>query len=256
MFEDWHFYLAAVPAVLLLGLSKGGFSGLAILSTPLVAMVTSPVRAAAILLPILIAQDIVSVAAYRRDWSRRNIAILLPGALAGITAGYFLAAQVSDAMVTLAIGIVSAGFVLWQWLKHARDGQLKPMPADPIKGAFWGTVSGFTSFISHTGGPPYQVFILPQRLAPAQYAGTTTIFFAILNLVKLIPYFLLGQFATQNLALSATLLPFAVAATFAGVWLVRQVPAQRFFVLIYALTLIVGLKLIWDGLAGLARSGG
>lgn len=251
MLTDWHFYLAAVPAVILMGLSKGGFSGLAILSTPLVAMVTSPVRAAAIMLPILIVQDAVSVWAYRHEWNRRVLAIMLPGALAGITAGYLLARHVSDAAVTLAVGLVSAGFVLWQWLKHARDGELAAEPADVPKGLFWGTVSGFTSFISHTGGPPFQVYTLPQRMPPAEYAGTTTIFFAIMNLVKLLPYFLLGQFDTQNLAQSASLLPLAIAATFAGVWLVRRVPAEKFFLLIYALTLVVGLKLIWDGVAGL-----
>ena len=251
MFENWHFYLAAIPAVLLMGLSKGGFSGLAILSTPLVAMVTSPVRAAAIMLPILVVQDMVSVWAYRREWSRRNLAIMLPGATVGITAGFLLARHVPDAAVTLAVGLVSVGFVLWQWLKHARTGALPPEPANVPKGLFWGTVSGFTSFISHTGGPPFQVYTLPQQMSPALYAGTTTIFFAIMNLAKLPPYFLLGQFAPQNLAVSASLLPVAIAATFAGVWLVRRVPAQRFFVLIYALTLLVGVKLTFDGLMGL-----
>ena len=256
MLADWHFYLAAIPAVVLMGLSKGGFSGLAILSTPLVAMVTSPVRAAAIMLPILIVQDAVSVWAYRHEWSRRNLAILLPGALAGIAAGYLLARHVSDAAVTLAVGVVSAGFVLWQWLKHARTGELAAEPADVPKGLFWGTVSGFTSFISHTGGPPFQVYTLPQRMSPAEYAGTTTMFFAIMNLVKLLPYFLLGQFDTQNLAQSASLAPVAIAATFAGVWLVRRVPAEKFFLLIYALTLVVGLKLIWDGVSGLTPGAG
>ena len=256
MFTDWHFYLAAIPAVLLMGLSKGGFSGLAILSTPLVSMVTSPVRAAAVMLPILIVQDAVSVWAYRHEWSRRNLAILLPGAMAGITAGYLLARHVSDAAVTLAVGLVSAGFVLWQWLKHARTGQLAAEPANVPKGLFWGTVSGFTSFISHTGGPPFQVYTLPQRMSPAEYAGTTTMFFAIINLVKLVPYFLLGQFDTQNLSQSASLLPLAIAATFAGVWLVRRVPAEKFFLLIYGLTLVVGLKLVWDGIAGLRLAGG
>ena len=256
MFTDWHFYLAAIPAVLLMGLSKGGFSGLAILSTPLVSMVTSPVRAAAVMLPILIVQDAVSVWAYRHEWSRRNLAILLPGALAGIAAGYLLARHVSDAAVTLAVGVVSAGFVLWQWLKHARTGELAAEPADVPKGLFWGTVSGFTSFISHTGGPPFQVYTLPQRMSPAEYAGTTTMFFAIINLVKLVPYFLLGQFDTQNLSQSASLLPLAIAATFVGVWLVRRVPAEKFFLLIYGLTLVVGLKLVWDGIAGLRLASG
>jgi uncharacterized membrane protein YfcA len=247
MITDWHFYALALPAVFLMGLSKGGFAGLSLLSTPLVALVISPVKAAAIMLPILIAQDVVSVWAYRRDWSARNLAIMLPGCAIGILIGYLMASRVSDSFVRLIVGIIAISFVLAFVIKSWRRRETAAAPADVAPGIFWGGVAGFTSFISHAGGVPFQVYVMPQKLSPPVYVGTNAIFFAINNLLKVLPYILLGQFSAENLSTSAALLPVAVAATFAGVWLVRHVPADRFFTIIYALTFCVGLTLLWDG---------
>ncbi len=251
---DLAFFAAMVPAVILMGLSKGGFSGLGLLSLPLMALVVSPVTAAAIMLPLLIAQDVVTVWSYRRDFDRRNLATLAPGALLGVLAGYLLAAKVSDAAVGLAVGLISIGFALRRMLG---DGK---RPAAVTKaswgaGGFWGFLCGFTSMIAHAGGPPFQIYVMPQKLPPAVFVGTGAIFFAAMNLVKLVPYIALGQLSAQNLTASAALLPVAVAATFAGVWLVRRVPAERFYGIIYWLLLLVGLKLAFDGVRGLAILG-
>ena len=251
MITDWHFYALALPAVFLMGLSKGGFAGLSLLSTPLVALVISPVKAAAIMLPILIAQDMVSVWAYRRDWSARNLLIMLPGCAAGILIGYLMASRVSDNIVRLIVGVIAISFVLAFIVKSWRKTETAPAPANLAPGLFWGCVAGFTSFISHAGGVPFQVYVMPQKLPPPVYVGTNTIFFTINNLLKVLPYILLGQFSPENLSTSAALLPVAVAATFAGVWLVRHVPADRFFTIIYGLTFFVGLTLLWDGAAHL-----
>lgn len=255
MITDWHFYAAALPAVFLMGLSKGGFAGLAVISTPLVALVISPVKAAAIMLPILIAQDVVSVWAYRRDWSLRNLSIMLPGCVIGIAIGYFLAARVTDSHVRLMVGAIAIVFVLAHVVKTLRRAEIPAHAADVPRGVFWGGVAGFTSFIAHAGGVPFQVYVMPQKLEPPVYVGTNSIFFAINNLMKVLPYILLGQFSAENLSTSAALLPVAIAATFAGVWLVRHVPADRFFKIIYGLTFIVGLTLLWDGAGGLLRAG-
>lgn len=247
---DFAFFAAMVPAVILMGLSKGGFSGLGLLSLPLMALVVSPVTAAAIMLPLLIAQDVVTVWSYRREFDRRNLARLAPGALLGVLAGYLLAAKVSDAAVGLAVGLISIGFALRRMLDDGR----KPAVATPARwgaGSFWGFVCGFTSMIAHAGGPPFQIYIMPQKLPPAVFVGTGAIFFAAMNLVKVLPYIALGQFSVQNLTASAALLPVAVAATFAGVWLVRRVPAERFYGIIYWLLLLVGLKLVFDGVRAL-----
>ncbi len=241
-------YLAAmVPAVVLVGLGKGGFSGLGVLSLPLMALVLPPVQAAAIMLPILIVQDVVSVWAYRREFDRRNLATLLPGALAGVVAGYLLASQVSDRAVGLAVGLISVAFAARQLLTRRRTG-LRVSRAGFLPGTFWGAVCGFTSMIAHAGGPPFQIYVMPQRLAPPIFVGTGALFFGILNLMKVAPYLALGQFTRENLAASAALFPIAILSTLAGVWLVRRVPAERFYLIVYALLFAVGLKLVFDGL--------
>ena len=113
-----------------------------------------------------------------------------------------------------------------------------------VRGAFWGAVSGFTSFVSHSGGPPFQIYVAPLRLAPRVFAGTSVILFAIVNAVKLPPYFFLGQFDAANLATAVVLTPVAIAATFLGVWLVRRFDPRTFYGLIYATILLVGVYLI------------
>jgi uncharacterized protein len=244
---DWTFYLAAVPAVILVGLSKGGFSGLSTLAMPLLALVISPVRAAAIMLPILIVQDWVSVWAFRRDFNARNLVILLPGALIGVTAGWLLAAHVDEAAVRLVVGLISIGFVIFMLLRDRFTGAAAAR-ANVAPGVFWGALAGFTSFVSHAGAPPVMVYVLPQRLSPRVFAGTATMFFAAVNLLKVPPYFLLGQFSRDNLTVATTLFPVAIAATFAGVWLVRRVSAERFYGAVLLLTFLIGVKLSYDGL--------
>lgn len=250
MVLDSSFYAAAIPAVILLGLSKGGFSGLNGLAMPILSLVISPVKAAAILLPILIVQDWVSVWAFRHDWEKRNLLILLPASLIGVFLGWLLAAHVSEALVRLAVGIISIGFVAYI-AARAWGGEPKPTEAKVAPGIFWGAVAGFTSFISHAGAPPFQVYVMPQRLKPRLFAGTATMFFAAVNLLKVAPYFALGQFSHENLRTAATLFPLAILSTIAGVWLIRRVDAERFYTFIYALTFLIGLRLVWEGLAEL-----
>ncbi|MBL8642694.1 MAG: sulfite exporter TauE/SafE family protein [Rhodospirillaceae bacterium] len=251
MITSASFYMAAIPAVALVGLSKGGFSGVGLLALPLLALVVSPVQAAAIMLPILLAQDAVSVYAYRASFDRLNLIRLVPGACIGIALGYLLAAYVSDAAVSLALGVISISFAVRQWWR-SRGGAVPPQSQPGVvSGWFWGGVSGFTSMIAHAGGPPFQVYTLPQRMAPLVYAGTTSMFFATLNVIKVAPYFWLGQFTTENLATAAVLCPLAIVSTWAGVQLVRRVSADRFYIAIYALLFLVGAKLMWDGVTGI-----
>ncbi|MGD0642920.1 MAG: sulfite exporter TauE/SafE family protein [Roseiarcus sp.] len=248
---DWTFYLAAIPAVVLLGLSKGGFSGLSTLAMPLLVLAIPPVQAAAIVLPILIVQDWVSVWAFRRDFNTRNLVILIPSALIGIAAGWLLAARVNESAVKLAVGLISVGFVVFMLLRDRLKGDAVAR-ANVAPGVFWGALAGFTSFVSHAGAPPLMVYVMPQKLSPRDFAGTATMFFAAVNLLKVPPYFLLGQFSRDNLTTSASLFPLAIFATFAGVWLVRRVSADRFYNIVLVLTFLIGLKLSYDAILELA----
>ena len=254
MIDDPVFYLFAIPAVILLGLAKGGFAGIGVIAVPLMALAVSPVMAASITLPILILQDVVSVWSFRRSWDRGILAIMLPGAAVGILAGYGLAAYVKPGAVELAVGAISVVFALQRlWL--GRRGREEPHPRPegrwPWRGALAGAAAGFTSQISHAGGPPFQMYVLPKRLPQETFIGTSSLFFAAVNWMKTPAYLALGQFTPAVLATAAALAPLAVASTWAGVWLVRRVPADRFYRVIYSLLVLVGAKLLWDGVTGL-----
>ncbi len=250
MSGETEFYLVAVPAVIVLGLAKGGFTGLSTLAMPILSLVASPVRAAAILLPILVVQDWISVWAFRRDFSSRNLLILVPSSMVGIAAGWLLAARVSENAVRLAVGVISIAFVVSMLVRDRLD--LAPVERPGLAGGMlWGSIAGFTSFISHAGGPPFQVYVMPQNLNPRVFAGTATMFFAAVNLIKVPPYFLLGQFSRDNMAVSAGLVPLAVLSTFVGVWLVRRVSADRFYAIILMITFAIGAKLTYDALQAL-----
>ncbi len=251
MSGETQFYLVAIPAVILFGLSKGGFSGLGTIGVPMLSLVASPVRAAAIVLPILLVQDWLSVWAFRRDFSPRNLIILIPSSIIGVGVGWLFAARVSDDAVRLAIGVISIVFVLYMLIRDRLGRAPVEKPGVP-SGVLWGSLSGFTSFVSHAGAPPFQVYVMPQYLKPPVFAGTATMFFAAVNLLKVPPYFLLGQFNRDNLFVSAGLIPVAILSTFAGVWLTRRVSADRFYAVILALTFLIGVKLTYDAVRALA----
>ncbi len=245
LINDPIFYLAAIPAVTFLGISKGGFSGVGMMATPLLALVLPPLQAAAILLPILLLQDVISVWVYRHHWDARNLKVMLPGAAIGVGAAWALAAHVSDAHVRLAVGAIALGFVVSHWLERSPG---EPVPPTAQRGLFWGGISGFTSTLCQAGGPPFQVHVMPQRLKKLTFVGTMTIFFAAINLMKVLPYFALGQFSTTGLATSMALVPLAVATNFVGIWLVRVTPTALFYRLTYVLVFAISLALIYSGL--------
>ncbi|MEO5772594.1 MAG: sulfite exporter TauE/SafE family protein [Sphingomicrobium sp.] len=245
-----HFYLFAIPAVILIGLSKGGFSGLGALGVPLMAIgMADPVRAAAILLPILIAQDVVSVAAFRKSWDRHVLIAMLPGAVVGVLLGYLLAARVrADGVMTVlgAITLLFGAYRLWV----ERGGRIQASSkSPPIVGSLFGIAAGFTSQIAHAGGPPFQMWVMPKKLDRDTFVGTSAIFFAVLNWIKVPAYVALGQFTWANALTTLVLLPVAVLASLAGVNLVRRFSGERFYAIIYLLMIVAGAKLVWDGIA-------
>jgi hypothetical protein len=169
---------------------------------------------------------------------------MLPGAIAGMAAAWLLASYLSDAFVRILVGVIGVSFVANTWL---RRNTLELHKATTASGVFWGSVSGFTSFMTQAGGPPFQVHVLPQRLPKLVLVGTTTIFFATVNLMKIGPYFMLAQFTAKNFATSLLLLPIAVLANFAGIWLVRKMPTDIFYQIAYVLLLVISLVLLWQG---------
>jgi uncharacterized protein len=249
MLTDPLFYILAVPAVIMLGLAKGGFAGVGAVALPVLALVISPVQAAAIMLPILIVQDVVGVWAFRRTWDRSILILMLPSAMVGIGLGYLLAARVSVDVVLGVLGAISvvfAAYRLWTF-KHAPPEV--PRKAPLWLGALLGVASGFTSQVAHAGQPPFQLWVLPKRLPREILVGTTAIFFATLNWVKVPAYMALGEFTMQNMLTALVLMPVAIASTLAGVWLVRRVQPEKFYLIIYVLMIGVGGQLLWKAFA-------
>lgn len=235
-------------AVVILGLAKGGFSGLGALATPLVALTMPPVTAAALLLPVLIVQDVVSVWSFRRSWDGWIIAWMLPGALVGIILAALLAASVPEAKLLLVLGLITAAFGLYRlWLE--RGGRVvAPSNSPGWVGTLFGVACGFTSQIAHAGGPPFQMWVTPRRLPHQTFVGTSAITFAAINWLKVPSYVLLGSFNREVLTAAALLVPLAIASTWAGVWLVRRIDTARFYAVIYVLMVALGLRLVWQAL--------
>jgi len=245
--QDPIFYLLAAPAVILLGFSKGGLAGVGSLALPLMALVIDPVQAAAILLPILIAQDVVGVWSFRRHLDWYVLGWTLPGATIGILIGYLFAARVSAAGVMALLGIISIAFGAYRlWLGRRGAPKTTSTPSPGWVGSLAGVASGFTSQIAHAGAPPFQLWVLPRRLPRDMLVGTWAVYFAALNWIKVPAFAALGQFTRTNMLTAAALLPVAIVSTFAGVWLVRRIDGERFYKIIYWLMILVGVILIGE----------
>lgn len=239
------FLVAAIIAVGIAGLSKGGFAGAGIVATPILALAIPPVEAAAVMLPILLVQDAYSLWTYRGTIDRRNVLILLPAAVVGIAAGYFLAAYLSEFVISAVIGIIATVFAV-RSLFFAKAELAPAKRANVPAGLFWGFVTGFTSMILHAGGPPFQIYVQPQKLERDLFIGTSTLFFAAVNWIKVPPYLMLGELNLDILKVSLVLAPLALISTYLGVKLVRRFSTESFYKIINVLLLLVGLKMMWS----------
>jgi uncharacterized membrane protein YfcA len=241
---ELYFYIVASAAVILVGLAKGGFAGLGAAAMPILALVMDPVAGAGMLLPILMVQDIVSVWAFRRNFDRRTLLLTLPGAVVGIFFGWLLATSINADAVRGFVGVIALSFGVYRLLPLF-GAQLKLAgPAPEWVGVVMGGVAGFTSQIAHAGGPPFQIWALSRNFPHLVFVGTSSIFFAIINWMKVPAYAALGQFNTQNMTLTAIFLPLAVLSTMAGVRLVKRVSPERFNIIIQLLMVVVGAELI------------
>ena len=244
MLTDPLFYLLAIPATLIVGISKGGFGGgLGLIAVPMISLSVSPTVAAAIMLPILCLMDIVGLIKFRGHIDKANLQVLIPAAMIGIILGALSFRYLNDAQIKLMIGTIALSFVAYQAFKP----QLKAQPAQPLKGYFWGTLAGFTSFGVHAGGPPLNIYLLPQRLPKSTYAATTIVFFAAINFSKLIPYSLLDQFNEQVLLSALILTPFAPIGVILGAHLHEKINDRWFYRSCYFFLALAGVKLVYDG---------
>lgn len=245
---DLFFFLIAGPAVIFAGVSKAGFgSGAAFASATILALVVEPGLALGVMLPLLMLIDVSSLKPYWRKWSTPDVTLLVVGGLPGVVAGALLYRVASPDLFRLLIGGIAVGFVLWRLLLASRLLNLARKRMPDWAGVAWGVVVGFTTFVSHAGGPPAAVFLLTRGLNKTQYQASTVLLFWVLNIAKFFPYAALGMFTAQTFLANIVLAPFALLGTWIGVKAHRIVPEPLFFGLTYVLLMVTGTKLIWDG---------
>jgi uncharacterized membrane protein YfcA len=248
LFDGPFTVVVTIAAVVIVGMAKGGFAGLGALATPLLALALPPAQAAALLLPILIVQDVISVWSFRRTWDRWIIAWMLPGALAGVGLGWLYAASVNERALVTALGLITFAFGAWR-LWTARGGRIAAKSRSPgWIGSLFGLATEFTSQIAHAGGPPFQMWVAPRGLPHTRFVGTQAVLFATLNWVKLPAFLALGALTRPVLTTAAVLMPLAILSTLAGVWLIRRVETGWFYAFVYWVMVALGLYLAWRGL--------
>ncbi|OXT00650.1 hypothetical protein B7H23_11165 [Notoacmeibacter marinus] len=238
--------LVLLFAAFIVGLSKGGIAAAATLAVPLVAFFMDPLSAAALLLPIFIVSDAVGVWLYRREWDGWNLKVLIPAGLIGVLVGTLVEPFVPVATFTLATGLIGLGYCMRAWLARSATAHT-PRPPSLPRGVFWGILTGLTSFVSHSGAPPYQAFVLPQKLPKMVFAGTTTITFAAINLSKLPAYLSLGLMDADDTGLVAMLCIVAIAGTYAGRRLSQWLSERSYVLVIQVLLFVLSVQLSWTG---------
>ena len=246
--SGWEFWVVAVIAAVLTGVGKGGVPIVGALTVPVLSLVINPVVAAGLMLPVYVVSDWFGLYAYRKAFDRRVLVIACVSMTIGVGLGWATAKSIPESWVTVLVGVISVAFALNQLLRKPVVGE--PKRAEWGPGLFWCAIAGFTSFVSHTGGPPYQVYTLPLGMKKAVFAGTSTIAFAYINAVKLVPYYFLGQINLESLEVALKLMPAAVAAVFGGVWVVRRLPEKAFFSFVTWSLLVIGADLVVKGLTG------
>ena len=244
--SGWEFWVFAVIAAVMTGIGKGGVPIVGALTVPVLSLVISPVVAAGLMLPVYVISDWFGLYAYRKEFDGRVLAIVSGAMTIGVGLGWATAKMIPESYVTVLVGVISVAFALNQLLR--KPVLAAPKRAEIAPGLFWGTIAGFTSFVSHTGGPPYQVYTLPLGLKKAVFAGTSTIAFAYVNAIKLVPYYFLGQINLASLETAAKLMPIAAASVFFGVWVVKRLPERLFFQIVTWSLLLIGIELIRQGL--------
>ena len=243
------FWALGVPAVLWAGISKGGFgSGAAFASALLLALAVSPATALGIMLPLLMLIDVVSLKSYWGRWHAPSARALILGAVPGVGLGVALFTVASDDVLRLLIAAVALGFVAWQAAGRAGLIRVRAAPFSWTGGLAAGGIAGFTSFISHAGGPAVAVFMLAQGVSKTVFQATTVVVFWVVNVFKVVPYALMGFFTAETLVLNLWLAPVAVVGTWIGIRAHHLVPERVYFGLTYTLLTVTGLKLVWDAL--------
>ena len=251
-----QFLCVGCLAVLVMGAAKGGFAGVGILSVPLMiyACGGDSLLANGIILPLLLACDYVTLIIWWRKWDARVVLLLLPGmvlgiALATVTLKLFerigqtqASRDVTNAALTLAIGLLAVGFTLLWAIRLAR-GKLAPFRPNLWHGLAFGSAAGFTSTLANAAGPISTMYFLPQQMPKGRFVASTVLYFWIGNHLKLPTYIGLHLMTADSLKAVALFFPAVVVGSLLGVYLHNRVNEKWFSTIIYSLLAVMGAHL-------------
>ena len=242
----WEFFALGIPAIIFGGISKGGFgSGAAFVAGAILALVVPPGMALGIVLPLFMLVDAAALKPYWGRWHWPSAKGLMIGAVPGCVLAALLYSVVDADVFRLLIGVICLAFVAFQLSRSLGLLQVREMPFSAPWAWFAGVVSGFTSFVSHAGGPASAVFLLSQGLSKTAFQATTVLVFWAVNWMKIVPYAFLGIFSWDTFTGSLLLAPFALVGAWIGVRAHHLVPERLFFALTYVLLVLTGIRLIW-----------
>ena len=245
----WEVYAIGMFAACFAGISKGGFgSGAAFASATILALVMPPGMALGIMLPLLMLIDASTLRPYWRQWSWPDARLLVLGGVPGVVLGAALYTVAEPDVFRLLIGAIALLFVGWQVAGRLGLLQIGKRELPPWGGVVSGVVAGFTSFVSHAGGPAVAVYLLSKKIGKTPFQATTVLVFGLINLTKVIPYAFLGIFTRETLLFDLAMAPFALLGAYIGVKAHRLMPERLFFAITYVLLTVTGSKLIWDAL--------
>ena len=245
LITDPVFYLVAIPAITLYGMGKGGLGVAAgAIAVPMMALVIDPVKAAAIMLPVICLMDAFAVKTFWKKFDMNSLKVVVPASVIGVFIGSLMLGVLSEDIIRVAIGFISVCFCLNYWFTSER---LVRLTTTPWSGYFWGVTAGFTSTHIHSGGPPISIYLMAKNLEKFKLIGTMAAFFAVLNHIKLVPYSLLGQFDAQNLLMALVLSPLAPLGIYVGYFVLQKVPQEFLYKFLYAGLFLSGVMLLYDG---------
>ena len=241
--------LVAATGIFVIGFMKGAFGGgFAIVGIPLLSLVMDPVKAGGLLAPLFIAMDLFSLRYWKPStWSRPDLKLLVPGLVAGIGIGYALFRFLDHRAIAIVMAAITLTFVAL-WFKSG--GQVKVRPRSSPKAVAAGLSSGITTMVAHSGGPPLAMYLLPLGLSKQLYAGTTSMFFTVGNILKAVPWLLLARPTGQVWILMGICLLAIPSGVWLGWRLHEKLDQRQMYRASYSLLILTALKLLWDGVSG------
>ncbi len=236
------FFALAAIGITITGISKSGFAGgSGVVAVPLLATIMPIHHAVILVLPLLIIMDIKTIQYFRKSVAWGDVLKVIPAAIIGIIIGSFMLGAIDPNALQLWFGLLCILFASWQ--------KLAPLLGKMKGGAYlWGCISGITSTLIHSGAPPFNIYMIARGLPKQTWLAIAGVFFFVMNCLKIIPYYLIGDWSLSLLWTSVIFIPFALFGTYLGKIMQGKISEKTFMQLCRAFLALSGALLIYKGL--------